>query len=78
LGPPSVAAELERLATLVRRSERHLRNCPDCIYQDTDSVVVHDSPAVREAAVKVRRELNSLYGRLGERSRHAYPVHTHH
>jgi hypothetical protein len=60
-----VAARLEALAALSRKAERHLRSSPDCMYQDVDSVVVRDTPASRRAVVRMKRELNRLYGKFG-------------
>jgi hypothetical protein len=35
------------------------------MYQDVDSVVVRDTPASRRAVVRMKRELNRLYGKFG-------------
>jgi len=56
----SVAARMEKLATLTRAAESPLRECPDCLYQDGDSVFLRDSPASREAVTAWSRNFDRL------------------
>jgi hypothetical protein len=61
----SIAARMELLATLSRRAENPLRNSPDCLYQDTDSVVMRDTEESRLIVSEFKREMNDLHGRFG-------------
>jgi len=63
--PRSLAARMELLATLERVAQEPVRHHPDCVYQDTDSVVVLDTLGSRSVMLEMREELNRLYGRFG-------------
>jgi hypothetical protein len=61
----SSGARLDLLATLSRRAEDPLRNSPDCLYQDTDSVCMRDSEESRKLISEFKKDLNDLYGKFG-------------
>lgn len=58
----SLADEIERLATLSRAAEEPLRNSPDCLYQDSDSVFMQDTEEARQLLVVYKREVQGLAG----------------
>ena len=62
----SIAARLELLAALSRKVQEPLRQSPDCIYWDTDSVCMKDTPESRQLAAEMKQNLNRLHGKFAD------------
>jgi hypothetical protein len=62
----STAARLELLATLSRTVQEPLRQSLDCLYQDTDSVCMRDTPGSHQLVAEMKQNLNRLYGLYGQ------------
>lgn len=62
----NLADLLELIATKRRRAEDILREHPDCLYHDTDSLFLRDSESSRKVLIRYKIEMSSLYGRFGQ------------
>jgi hypothetical protein len=58
--PVSLADELTDRAQASQALLDKLRHHPDCTYQDSDSVIMRDTPSAREVTREVRRQLDEL------------------
>ena len=63
--PTSLAARLERLASLSDRARQNLAHSPHCIYHDSDSVVMDGTPEAKKEMVCLELRLNYLYEKFG-------------